>query len=73
MHTVNKPRGPAAATMDLAAPSALGYTPACTDRMHTAIGTFTTDDPAAAIPPPMKAIAEGDSWVWRERELHASP
>ena len=42
---------PAAATMELAAFRALGYTPACTERMHTARGTFTTLPPAAAMAP----------------------
>ena len=59
--------------MERAAPTALGYTPAWTDRMHTAMGTFTTEEPAAAMPPPTNAIADGERLVFRESVLHARP
>ena len=70
---MKSPRGPAAATMERAAPRAFAYTPAWTDRMHTAMGTFTTEEPAAAMPPPTNAMAEGERFVFRESVLHASP
>lgn len=53
--TVNSPRNPAFCTTLRAAISALGYTPACTERMHTAMGTLTTLLPTAAMAPAMKA------------------
>ena len=47
----------------------LGYTPACTDRMHTASGALTTLLPVAAAAPDTRAIAPareatGALWVW---------
>jgi len=53
--TVNRPRGPAAAVMALPAATALGYTPACTLLMQTAMGTLTTLLPTAAMAPLTKA------------------
>jgi hypothetical protein len=54
--TVKRPRGPAALTMLRAAAKTSGYTPACTLRMHTAMGTLTTPLPTAAAAPETKAI-----------------
>jgi hypothetical protein len=54
--TVNSPRTPAAFVMLRAACTTLGYTPACTLRMHTAMGTLTTPLPTAAAPPETNAI-----------------
>merc|ERR1719359_2658540 len=45
MYPVKSPRGPAAAAITL------GYTPACTERMHTAAGTLTIEEPRAPMPP----------------------
>eukprot|EP00955_Chlamydomonas_euryale_P068761 360210-Chlamydomonas_euryale.AAC.19 len=50
-----RPLGPAVATICRAALNALGYTPAWTLRMHTASGTLTNDEPAAATPPATNA------------------
>ena len=47
----------------------LGYTPACTDRMHTARGTLTTLLPVAAAAPDTKAMvpAQGCTGVGGHR------
>lgn len=55
----------------------LGYTPACTDRMHTASGTLTTLLPVAAAAPDTKAMAParectGALWVWVSTVVHCS-
>ena len=55
---MNKPRGPAAAVILRPAAMTFGYTPACTERMHTAAGTLTIEDPRAPIPPATNAICD---------------
>ena len=55
----------------------LGYTPACTDRMHTASGTLTTLLPVAAAAPDTNAMAPawectGALRVWVSTGVHCS-
>ncbi|KAI8467066.1 MAG: hypothetical protein J3K34DRAFT_431857 [Monoraphidium minutum] len=66
---VHSPRAPAEAVMDFAAAITLGYTPACTLRMQTAIGTLTTPLPTAATPPDTNAIWPSPRRVRRRSAL----
>ena len=66
--TVKRPRTPAAVTMEEAAWKTFLYTPACTDRMHTANGTLTTLLPSAAAAPAVKAVAPSLRSVFSRRK-----
>mmetsp|Transcript_3509 Transcript_3509/g.9420 ORF Transcript_3509/g.9420 Transcript_3509/m.9420 type:complete len:208 (-) Transcript_3509:649-1272(-) len=63
INPVNRPRTPTALVMDEAAWNTFLYTPACTDRMHTAIGTLTKLLPTAAVAPEVNAMEPSDKAV----------
>ena len=54
----NKPLQPAAFVIVPAAAKTFGYTPACTDRMQTAAGTLTKENPGADTAS-QKAVRDG--------------